>query len=104
MSAAPERPADLFIREREWADLSAFVSDTTPGLRIGMVEDVAITSGTDVVARHPRYWGSEHITFDALHYLALSERKPGAFDFARPLENWELPANIPAGSTSAPPG
>lgn len=37
MSAAPERPVDLFDREREWAELSAFVSDTTPGLRIGIV-------------------------------------------------------------------
>jgi hypothetical protein len=26
-----------------------------------------------------------------VHYLALLERKPGAIDFARPLESWELP-------------
>ena len=32
-----ERPADLFEREREWAELSALVSDTTPGLRVGIV-------------------------------------------------------------------
>ena len=25
------------------------------------------------------------------HYLALLERKPGALDFARPLEGWHLP-------------
>jgi AAA+ ATPase superfamily predicted ATPase len=37
MSAALERPADLFDREREWAELSAFVSDGTPGLRIAIV-------------------------------------------------------------------
>ena len=36
-SAALERPADLFDREREWAELSAFVSDGTPGLRIAIV-------------------------------------------------------------------
>ena len=29
--------------------------------------------------------------FDPRHYLALLERKPGAFDFARPLEGWDLP-------------
>ena len=58
---------------------------------IGGIEDVAITSGTDVVARHPRHWGKEQTTFDPIHYLALLERKPGAIDFARPLENWELP-------------
>src|SRR5271163_443885 len=57
----------------------------------GGIEDVAITSGTDVVARHPRHWGKEHTTFDPIHYLALLERKPGAIDFARPLEHWELP-------------
>src|SRR5271163_4348117 len=58
---------------------------------LGGIEDVAITSGTDVVARHTRHWGKEHTTFDPIHYLALLERKPGAIDFARPLENWGLP-------------
>jgi hypothetical protein len=29
--------------------------------------------------------------FDPVHYLALLERKPGGFDHARPLEDWELP-------------
>jgi hypothetical protein len=45
-----------------------------------------------VVARHPRCWAKEHTTYDPRHYLALLERKPGAFDVARPLERWELPA------------
>ncbi len=58
---------------------------------VGGIEDVTITSGTTVVACHPRHWGKEHTTFDPLHYLALLERKPGAIDFARPLEDWELP-------------
>ena len=58
---------------------------------IGGIEDIAITSGTAVVARHRRHWGKEHTSFDPLHYLALLERKPGAIDFARPLESWELP-------------
>ncbi len=44
-----------------------------------------------MIARHARHWGKEHTTFDPIHYLALFERKPGAIDFARPLENWELP-------------
>ncbi len=57
----------------------------------GGIEEVAITSGTNVIARHPRHWGKEHTTFDPIHYLALLERKPGAIDFARPLENWGLP-------------
>ena len=66
---------------------------------IGGIEEVAITSGTDVIARHRRHWGKEHTTFDPIHYLALLERKPGAIDFARPLENWGLPGCF---STLAP--
>ena len=58
---------------------------------LGGIEEVAICSGTEVIARHPRHWGKERTTFDPIHYLALLERKPGAIDFARPLENWELP-------------
>jgi hypothetical protein len=30
------RPPDLFDRQQEGAELSAFVSDPTPGLRIGI--------------------------------------------------------------------
>ena len=58
---------------------------------VGGIEEVAITSGTTVIATHPRDWGKEHTSFDPVHYLALLERKPGAIDFARPLEDWELP-------------
>jgi len=43
------------------------------------------------VARHRRQWGKEQVTFDPVHYLALLERKPGAFDYARPLAEWDLP-------------
>jgi len=57
----------------------------------GGIEELSICSGTAVVARHPRHWGKEHTSFDPLHYLALLERKPGAIDFARPLEDWGLP-------------
>lgn len=30
--------------------------------------------------------------YNPVHYLALLERKPGALDFAAPLEGWALPA------------
>ena len=30
-----------------------------------------------------------------MHYLALLERKPGGLDYARPLEQWDLPACFP---------
>ena len=58
---------------------------------IGGIEEVRIACGSQVVAIHPRCWDKERITFDPRHYLALLERKPGAFDFAKPLEKWELP-------------
>ncbi len=57
----------------------------------GGVERVEISSGTELVATHPRDWGAEQTAYDPRHYLALLERKPGAFDFARPLERWDLP-------------
>jgi transposase len=58
---------------------------------LGGIEEVHILSGTEVVARHPRCWSKEEISFDPRHYLALLERKPGALDHARPLEHWDLP-------------
>jgi len=59
---------------------------------IGDIDEVVIAVGSTVVARHPRCWAKERTTYDPRHYLALLERKPGAFDVARPLEHWELPA------------
>jgi hypothetical protein len=43
------------------------------------------------VAEHRRRWGREGVWYNPVHYLRLLERKPGAFDHARPLEGWELP-------------
>jgi transposase len=59
---------------------------------IGGVEQVKIVCRDHLVAAHSRHWGREQVHFDPRHYLALLERKPGALDFARPLENWHLPA------------
>jgi transposase len=53
--------------------------------------DVRIYGGDELIAEHRRIWEKEQIRFDPVHYLALLERKPGALDFARPLENWGLP-------------
>ncbi len=60
----------------------------------GGIEQIAISSGPELVATHRRHWGKEHTTYDPRHYLALLERKPGALDFARPLEALELPASF----------
>jgi transposase len=43
------------------------------------------------IARHSRIWDKEQVRFDPVHYLALLETKPGAFDYALPLDCWELP-------------
>jgi hypothetical protein len=59
---------------------------------IGGIDEVRISVGPTIVARHRRCWAKERTTYDPRHYLALLERKPGAFDVARPLERWELPA------------
>ena len=58
---------------------------------VGGIDDVRLICRDHLVARHRRHWGKEHVAFDPVHYLALLERKPGAFDFARPLANWNLP-------------
>jgi transposase len=55
------------------------------------VEEVRLVFEDRLIARHRRHWGKHHYQFDPIHYLALLERKPGGFDYARPLEGWELP-------------
>jgi hypothetical protein len=49
---------------------------------------VEITDGTTVVARHARLYGKDGEQLDPLHYLQVLERKPGAFDHARPIQSW----------------
>lgn len=58
---------------------------------VATVSEVRFTYEDQVVARHPRCWDRVQTRFDPVHYLALLERKPGGFDFAKPLEQWELP-------------
>ncbi len=59
---------------------------------IATVDEVRLVYEDRLVARHPRCWAREQFLFNPLHYLELLERKPGGFDYARPLENWELPS------------
>jgi transposase len=58
---------------------------------IGTADAIRIVVGDRVVATHRRSWGREGVFYEPVHYLALLERKPGAFDFAAPLEGRELP-------------
>jgi transposase len=61
-------------------------------LVVATVEEVRLVYEDRLVARHRRFWERERTFFEPIHYLALLERKPGGFDYARPLENWQLPA------------
>ena len=62
---------------------------------VATVEEVKIIHEDRVVARHPRCWEREQCRYDPLHYLAVLERKPGGFDYARPLKDWLLPECFP---------
>ena len=58
---------------------------------VATVDDVKLVYEDRLIARHRRHWGRERYFYDPIHYLALLERKPGAFDYARPLADWQLP-------------
>ena len=58
---------------------------------VATVDEVRIVFEDRLVARHRRCWKKQKSLFNPVHYLALLERKPGGFDHARPLEDWELP-------------
>lgn len=57
----------------------------------GYVDHVDICIGADVIARHKRSYSREEFIYNPLHYLALLEQKPRAFDQAAPLQHWALP-------------
>jgi hypothetical protein len=59
-------------------------------LVVAAVEEVRLIYQDRLAAKHPRCWERERTFFDPIHYLALLERKPGGFDYARPLEQWGL--------------
>jgi transposase len=49
---------------------------------------VEILDGEEVLARHPRSYAREQDILDPLHYLPLLERRPGAFEYAKPMRVW----------------
>ena len=57
----------------------------------GYIDRVDICRMDERIATHPRLWSKQGVHFDPVHYLALLERKPGGLDYARPLEDWDLP-------------
>ena len=57
----------------------------------GYVDEVVVSCGTDVIARHRRSYDRDDFVFDPIHYLPLLERKTSALDQAAPLAGWDLP-------------
>ncbi len=49
---------------------------------------VEIVDGQTVLARHARQYGPGQEVLDPQHYLDVLARKPGAFDQARPIQQW----------------
>jgi hypothetical protein len=62
-----------------------------PVTAVGGIDEVRFIVNNTVVARHIRCWDKEKVFLCPVHYLAILERKPGAFDYALPLAEWELP-------------
>lgn len=50
---------------------------------------VEIHSNQGLIARHPRCFGHKQDVFDPLHYLFLLEQRPYAFDYAKPMRQWQ---------------
>ena len=57
----------------------------------GYVDEVVISCGGEVIARHPRSYERDDFVYDPIHYLPLLEKKTGALDQAAPLQGWALP-------------
>ena len=49
---------------------------------------VEITNGRKIVAVHSRCYGREQDILNPLHYLSLLERRPGAWNNAKPIQQW----------------
>ena len=57
----------------------------------GYVDEVVISCGSEVIAKHPRSYERDDFVYDPIHYLPLPEQKMGALDQAAPLQGWDLP-------------
>ena len=57
----------------------------------GYVDEVVISCGSEVIAKHRRSYERDGFVFDPIHYLPLLEQKTAALDQAAPLQGWRLP-------------
>ncbi len=99
-------PSEVFVAarvEQPWVDSLSLVRFDTNDYSVpttyahhrvtamGTIDTVRFVVGDQVVATHRRCWDRARVFYEPVHYLAVLERKPGALDFAAPLEGWELP-------------
>ena len=52
------------------------------------VERIEITNGQKVLATHSRCYGREQDILNPLHYLRVLETRPGAWEQAKPIQEW----------------
>jgi len=52
---------------------------------------IEIACGDRVIAAHRRRYGKEPDAMEIEHYLPLLARRPGAFPYAKPVRQWEMP-------------
>ncbi len=52
---------------------------------------IEISCGDRVIAAHRRRYGKEPDAMEVEHYLPLLARRPGAFPYAKPVRQWEMP-------------
>jgi transposase len=50
---------------------------------------IDILHDAEILATHPRCYGREQDVLDPLHYLPLLAQRPGAFDHAKPIRQWQ---------------
>jgi transposase len=58
----------------------------------GYVDQIAVVSGSQVIARHRRSYAEGEQILDPLHYLVMLGRRPAALDHANVYRHWQLPA------------
>jgi transposase len=53
------------------------------------VDRIEISNGRQTIATHRRCYQREQDILDPLHYLPLLERRPGAWEQAKPIQEWK---------------
>lgn len=73
--------------DRSWYSVPTAYAGGQLTARLGCW-DLRLYQGTKMVAEHPREFERSRWVLNPHHYLKLLQRKPGAFDEARPIIEW----------------